>query len=92
VPVAELALRPDPACAAGCTLVISGTGPDDLQAEVDGERVPVTRDSSGSLELPIPVTDPESAVWVTLTRSSGGTLGMSMTGLSLVPATTKGQA
>ena len=34
VPVAELAFRPDPGLRRGCTLVITGSGPDDMVARV----------------------------------------------------------
>ena len=93
VPVAELALRPDPACAvSGCTLVISGSGPADLVATVDGTAVPVGRETSGELRLPVPATPATGEVWVTFERGSGEPLAMTMTGLSLAPVTTKGQA
>jgi hypothetical protein len=92
VPVAELAFRPDPACAAGCTLTIAGAGPDDLSAEVDGVSVPVRRDVAGSLELPITGAQAAGDVWVTLTHDADATPAVTMTGLSLSPATTKGQA
>jgi hypothetical protein len=90
VPVAELAFRPDPACAEGCTLTIAGSGAADLRAEVDGVAVPVDRDAAGSLRLDI--TGPQAAddVWVTLASSSGETPTVAMTGLSLTPRTTKG--
>lgn len=92
VPVAELAFRADAACAEGCTLVITGSGPDDVVASVDGAAVPVTRNGSGALELPISEAQAASDVWVTLARSSGETLTMTMTGLSLTSTTTKGLA
>jgi hypothetical protein len=90
VPVAELALRPDPACAAGCTLTIVGSGPDDLLAEVDGVPVPVTREPSGSLTLPITGAQAAEDVWVTLTHSTADATPVTMTALSLTPRPTKG--
>lgn len=92
VPVAELAFRADPACAAGCTLVISGSGPDDLVARVDGALVPVARRASGALELPISHARAARDVWVTLDRRSGGALELRMTGLSLATGTPQGPA
>ncbi len=92
VPVAELAFRPDPACAAGCTLTITGSGPDDLRAVIDGVPVPVTRDPTGSLELAITAVQAAGDVWVTLAHSSSEIPGVTMTGLSLTPHTTKGLA
>jgi len=92
VPVAELSFRADPTCVAGCTLVIAGTGPDDVVAEVDGVEVQVTRSAVGALELPITGKQAASDVWVTLARRSGAALAMTMTGLSLAPGTTKGLA
>ncbi|WP_167736174.1 hypothetical protein [Nocardioides sp. 503] len=81
-PVAELLLRPASPCArSGCVLVVTGEGPPDLVATVEGREVPVARGASGALELPVPPgTDP---VWVTLTRRSGGVLGLRMSALSL---------
>ena len=92
VPVAELAFHADPACADGCTLVITGSSPDDVTARIDGGTVPVSRDASGALELPISGRHAASDVWVTIARSSGETLAMTMTGLSLTPGTTRGLA
>jgi hypothetical protein len=93
VPLAGLAFDPDPACATGgCTLVITGTAPDDLTARIDGVDVPVTRRAGRDLRLPITAAQAADTVWVTLARSSGETLGVTMTGLSLAPRTTKGQA
>ncbi len=91
VPVAELAFQPDPSCLAdGCTLVIAGEGPDDLVASVDGLATPVTRTES-SLRLPISAAQAGGSVWVTLSRSSGEPSALSMHGLSLAPASTKGK-
>ena len=92
VPVAELAFRAGPACAEGCTLVITGSAPRDVVARIDGERVPVSRTASGSVELPVAAAQAEDDVWVTLARRSGGSLAMTMTGLALAPGTTKGLA
>lgn len=91
VPVAELAFRPDPACAAGCTLAIDGSGPDDLRAEVDGVTVPLTRGAAGLLTMDITAAQAADDVWVTLTHRPDGP-PLTMTGLSLTPRTTKGQA
>lgn len=91
-PVVQLAFRPDPACASGCTLTITGSGADDLLTEVDGVPVPVTRAPSGSLRLPISAAQAAGDVWVTLTHSTSDAPAVSMTGLSLTPTTTKGPA
>jgi len=93
VPVAELALRPDPACAStGCMLVVTGSGPADLVARVDGAEVQVGREASGELRLPVSATQATGDVWVTFERGSGVPLAMTMTGLSMAPVTTKGQS
>jgi len=91
-PIAELALRPGPACAAGCTLVVTGSGPDDVVASVGGAEVPATWNAHGALELPISPAQATGDVWVTFSRGSGKALDMTMTGLSLAPGTTKGVA
>ncbi|GAA4690996.1 hypothetical protein [Nocardioides conyzicola] len=91
VPVAEIAFRPDSACATGCTLAIAGAGPDDLLATVDGAPVPVTRDHPGLLTIDVTAAQAADDVWVTLTHDTDGP-PVSMTGISLTPRTTKGQA
>lgn len=93
VPLAQLAFRPDAACGQdGCTLVIAGDGPADLVAKIDGADVPVARGADGTLQLPISAAQSADSVWVTLTRSSGETLAVTLTGLSLTLRNTKGQA
>ncbi|WP_322937305.1 hypothetical protein [Nocardioides bizhenqiangii] len=96
VPVAEVALRPSRrACAHGCRLVIEGTAPDDLVARVDGTKVPLTHDGPGTVTLPLGSARAARPVWVTFSRRSGETLGMTLSALSLAPnlkqSTTKGQ-
>jgi hypothetical protein len=83
---ATLAFVPTRSCrAAGCTLVVDGTGPADLVARVGAGRVPVTSAAEGCLRVPISAAQAsaEHGVWVTFTRRSGGTLGLRLTGLSL---------
>jgi hypothetical protein len=85
VPQADLVFRPDATCApAGCSLVIDGAGPQDLLARIDGEQVPVSH-ADGTLSVPISARQASAAegVWLTLTRGSGGPLGVTLTGLSL---------
>ena len=84
VALAELAFRPSPGCAAhGCTLVMAGTAPADLVATVSGAEVPVRRAVDGTLRVPVAPQQDLHGVWVTLTRRSGTTLGMRLTGLRL---------
>jgi len=90
VPVAELTFEAVAACAEGCTLVISGSGPDDLMARVDGVEVPVTRNAAGVLEIPISAVQATDDVWVTLARRSGDALALTMTGLGLTAGPAKG--
>ena len=89
VPVAELAFRPDTSCSRGCALVIAGSGPTDLVASIAGEQVAVTH-IHGALSVPISGAQAADNVWVTLSRRSGGNLGLRMTGLSLAPVSAKG--
>ena len=84
---AALAFRPTGACCkAGCTLVVHGTGPGDLVARVDGARVAVSHDTEGNVKVPITADEAlgSDGVWLTLTRRSGGPLGMRLTGLSTI--------
>jgi hypothetical protein len=86
VPLAEVAFRPTRACReSGCTLVVHGSGPEDLVAHLAGAEVPVSRTSEGDLLVPITAdrADHDDGVWVRFTRRTGGTLGMRLTGLSL---------
>jgi hypothetical protein len=90
VPLAELTLRPTQACReSGCTLVVHGSGPEDLLARIGGAEVSVSRDPDGDIRVPISAVQAghEDGVWVTFTRRSGETLEMRLTGLSLSAST-----
>ena len=90
VPQAELAfVAPDACREAGCSVVIDGTGPGDLVARINGDRVPVTEVADGVITAPVSARQASDAhgVWLTLTRASRGTLGVRITGLSLRPTT-----
>ena len=94
VPMAVLAVAPSGGCrSAGCTLVIEGTAAADLVVTVDGAQVVVTR-GDGALGVPIGAGQAADAdgVWLTLSRATGETLDMRLTGLSLRPVapSTKG--
>lgn len=86
VPLARIGLRPaHNLCKAGCEIHVVGTMPADLQVAVDGQEVTATRSADG---VDVPVSADQGAadtgVWITLTRSSGGRLDATMTGLRLV--------
>ena len=85
MPEAELGFRPGRSCRAnGCSLLLEGQAPIDLDARIDGLEVPTTHDDAGVL---VPITAAQAAkpdgVWLTLTRRSGRPLGIRMTGLTL---------
>lgn len=84
VALAELAFRPSPGCAEHrCALVVTGTAPADLVATVAGAEVQVRRGADGTIRVPVAPQQDLDGVWVTLTRRSGETLGMRLTGLRL---------
>jgi hypothetical protein len=83
-PDAMIAFRAGGECRVyGCKLRITGSGPGDLLASVDGVRTRILREPDAFL-VPISAAQASRAhgVWITLTRSSGETLGVTMTGLS----------
>lgn len=84
VPEAGVAFRPDRSCRTGCTLVVSGRGPRDVVARVNGAPVEIRR-RSGSILVPVTAAQAADDVWVSLARSSRAPLGVRMTGLSLEP-------
>ena len=67
----------------GCSLVIEGSAPADLVATVDGVPAAWATRTDGAVTVPVPPRRPADTVWVTLTRTSGETLGMRLTGLRL---------
>ncbi|RNL78675.1 hypothetical protein EFL95_06215 [Nocardioides marmorisolisilvae] len=83
-PQAWISFRPGGQCRVyGCTLQISGYGPSDLTARVNGDLVRVQR-TPQAIGVPISVEEAGNphGIWVSLRRASGGTLGVTMTGLS----------
>jgi len=83
-PQAWIAFRPGGQCRVyGCLLRIDGFGPSDLVANVRGEPVRVQRVPHALLvTISAEAASAEHGVWVSLRRASGGTLGITMTGLS----------
>jgi len=83
-PEAMIAFRASTECRVyGCTLRLTGSGPTDLTATVNGVSVRILREPDAFL---VPVSPDQAVarhgVWITLGRGSGGTLGVTMTGLS----------
>jgi len=74
----------------GCSLVVEGTSPRDVVATVDGVPVSLERQVDGVVTVPVSARRPADAVRVTLTRGSGETLGMRLTGLRLERRPTTG--
>lgn len=68
-------------CSGPCRLVITGDAPPDLLASVAGRPTPVRQAAAGSIEIDVPRSVARQGAWVTLTRRSGGVLGMAMSGL-----------
>jgi hypothetical protein len=94
---AGITFRVPPFCRRqGCSLVLEGAAPRDVVATVDGLPVHVERQGDGTVRVPVSARRPADAVWVTLSRGSGETLGMRLTGLRLErspgPGSVKGLA
>ena len=81
----------------GCGLLLDAVAPADLVVRVNSTVVPVRHRPDGRLEVPIDAraADRPDGVWITLTRASGGTLGLTLTGLGVedtsLAAPTEGQ-